>query len=51
LRCRPNLAPHFDFFRDNPQIFTLQRRPPRGMLIADCKFERRISTGAAARRD
>jgi hypothetical protein len=51
LRCQPNLAPHFDFYRDNPPIFPLQRRPPRGMLIADCKFERRTSTGASTRRD
>jgi hypothetical protein len=50
LRCQPNLAPHFDFYRDNPEIFPLLRRPPSGMLIADCKFERRISTGATARR-
>jgi len=50
LRCQPNLAPHFDFYHDNPQIFPLLRKPPSGMLIADSKFARRISTGAASRR-
>jgi hypothetical protein len=50
LRCQPNLAPHFDFYRDNPQIFPHFRRPPSGMLIADSKFARRISTGVALRR-
>jgi hypothetical protein len=51
LRCQPNLAPHFDFYRDNPQIFPLLRQPPSGILIADSKLARRISTGVALRRD
>jgi hypothetical protein len=47
-RCQPNLAPHFNSYRNNTRILPLCRRSPGGMLVTDSSSRDALSAPGAS---